>query len=294
MSIEVQMRELGLRKLHIKLVNFFLAHLNTEHTALEIAKTANIPVTRVYKFLDDLVASGLIEKRMGSCVMFIMSDPETKFRNFLYNKNREWQEIGKSVIDHVTQSVSQENNNIPLQSGEDFYLAAYQVTQKANVMKIFSRSNLLVLPHREQIYWRDQFIKAMKDKIKAGVPAYYLIETASLKKKINKRNTEAVQKNILWLVSHGVRLVDVNTRNMISMIITDKAAVVGFRYHTEHITTKGLLLCAKELVRLFDAYYDDVVAKGKEININKLTFLFGKDLVNNKIHASKEYPFVKR
>jgi hypothetical protein len=259
--IENDLKVMGLRKRHIAIINLFLSQPGKGLSAQEVASGLKMPLTRTYTFLNQLHAQGLLDKSDGARALFSMSDVETKFRRFLFLKGLEQHAVEKEIIDYVAQLSAKAHRDavVPLRSSDEFYQALYQLVQKTTVLKMFTRTNMLVLPSPKKHYWREQVIDEIRSKVRQHMQMTYLMDARTVK---GKRLSATAEKNLSWLRGNGVEIKSINAPDMVSMVIGDNEAIIGFRYPRENITGKGLLINVRDLLNFFNAVFDDAVSHG--------------------------------
>ncbi len=255
----------GLKKNHVKLINFFVNKVGKEFTAREISREVGIPISRIYPYLNDLVFHKLIVKKESSKTLFAMIDPELRFREFLNRKNLELKELQKTILDSLPSFAS--HNFILAKSTEEFYQIVYQIIKNAKSAKILSHTPFLILTTEKLGYWGTQLQNSYKQRIgNKELEFYYLVDNNFLKDKVVKKNKEIVMENIEWLNNqNNVNLRTHDLSNAVSMVITDNDVVVGFSNPKERKIARGILFRSNELVDFFENIYDNLFQEAQEI-----------------------------
>ena len=255
----------GLKKNHVKLINFFLNKVGKEMAAREISREVGIPISRIYPYLNDLIFLKLVGKWEASKKLFVMVDPEIRFREFLNRKNLELRELQKSILDNLPSVASQ--NLVLAKSTEEFYQIVYQITRNVKNVKILSHTPFLIFVNEKLGYWGMQLLNSYKQRIEnKELEFHYLVDKNFLKDKTFKKNKEVAMKNIEWLNNHNnVNLKVHDLSNVVSMVITDNEVVVGFSNPKERKIARGILFRSHELVDFFGNIYDNLLKEAQEI-----------------------------
>lgn len=269
-NVENALRKLGLNKNQIKILDFLLSNVSMEFTAKEMSRNVNLPLSRCYAVLNQLYVLNLIEKRHGKLIKFYITDPEIRFMKFMKLKDYEVKEIQKNIIDMISKFTISGKSVEILESPDEVYKNFYLIASRANSIKAFAKTPVLLIPEEQKGFWRSQLFKLYKEKIVSGIDFYYIIDSVILKRKINKRNIKDVKNNLEWILKYkNVHLKDLKGREMVSMMITDKECILIFHNVPGSLTTEGgLLIKSKEIVNFFDSLYNDIFNNSKDVTKN--------------------------
>ncbi|MBI4010186.1 MAG: hypothetical protein HY361_03290 [Candidatus Aenigmarchaeota archaeon] len=263
-----ELLQFGLKKNHIKLLNFFLPNIGKDLTAKEVSKNVDIPVSRIYIYLNDLVKLKLIDRKFHSRALFSLTEPETRFRDFLRRKDVEAKEVHKSILDSLRTIAAQ--NFVIIRSSEEFYETAYHMVKDIKAVKILSHSPLLLFVNERLGEWGGQLLDMYKKRIDAKeIDFSYVFDKNFLKDKNLRENKDVVAKNVEWLNTHeNVKLGAVDARNILTMVITEKEVLIGFSAPEERKVIRGLLSRSNEMVHFFDRVYDEVFSRAEKVDVN--------------------------
>lgn len=261
-----ELAQFGLKKNHIKLVNFFLHHIDKELTAKEVSKDVKIPVSRIYIYLNDLVKLKLVDRKFHSKALFSLTDPESRFREFLQRKDMETKELHRTILDSLRGMSAQ--NFVAIKSSEEFYETAYHMVKDISKVKILSHSPLLLFVNEKLGYWGEQLLEMYKKRISAKeIEFFYIFDRNFLKDKNLRKNKNMVAKNVEWLSKHeNVKLGAVDARNILTMVITEKGVLIGFSTPEERKIIRGLLARSNEMIHFFSNVYDEVLTKAEKVD----------------------------
>ena len=266
-----ELAQFGLKKNHIRLVNFFLHHIGRELTAKDISKDVKIPVSRIYIYLNDLVKLKLVDRKFHSKALFSLTEPESRFRDFLQRKDMEAKELQRAILDSLRGLSTQ--SFVAIKSSEEFYETAYHMVKDINRVKILSHSPLLLFVNEKLGYWGEQLLEMYKKRIAAKeIEFFYIFDRNFLKDKNLRKNKNTVSKNIEWLGKHeNVKLGAVDARNILTMVITEKGVLIGFSTPEERKVIRGLLARSNEMIQFFNNVYDEVLTKAEKVD-NEIIF----------------------
>ena len=261
-----ELMQFGLKKNHVKLLNFFLHHTDKDLTAKEISNHVKIPISRIYIYLNDLVKLNLLERKLLSRALFSLTEPESKFREFLQRKDTEMKELQGSIINNLRIFASQ--NFVIIKSSEEFYQAAYHMVKDVKAVKILSHSPLLLFVNEKLGYWGDQMLGMYKKRIEEKeIDFSYIFDKNFLSNKDLRNNKNSVVKNVEWLSKHdNVKLGSIDASNILTMVLTDKEALIGFSTPEERKIVRGLLSRSNEMIHFFSNVYDEVLAKAEKVD----------------------------
>ena len=270
-----QLSQFGLKKNHIKLMNFFLQNIGKELAARELSSQVRIPVSRIYVYLNDLVKFGLLDRKFHEKAMFTLTEPETRLREFLLSKDVEIKEMQKGILDSLRAVTAQ--GLVMVKSSEEFYQSAYSMVKDANMVKILSHNPLLIFSG-DGDYWGGQLFEAYKKKIEGKeLKFFYIFDKNFLKSRELTKHIEEVVDKLKWLNSFKeaeLRVVDgKNILPLLTMIITDSEVLVGFSSPENMKVVRGLLLRSDEMAGFFKQIYGQIYVKSKKVDIKALNAL---------------------
>lgn len=271
-----QLAQFGLKKNHIKLVNFFLQNIGKELTARDISSQVNIPVSRIYVYLNDLVDLKLVDRKFHNKAKFILTEPESRFREFLLKRDVETKELQKGILDSLRMVSSQDF--VLIKSQEEFYESAYSMVKGVKTVRILSHNPLLIFTGENSAHWAGQLFEAYRNAIENHeLQFFYIFDNNFFKSRDLARNADVVAEKLQWLSGFDdVELRTVDGKNilpMLAMIITDKAVLIGFSSPQDMKVIRGLLLRSDEMASFFEKIYEQIYAKSKKVNIKSLNTL---------------------
>jgi len=261
-----ELTQFGLKKNHIKLINFFLHHIGRELTAKEISKHVKIPISRIYIYLNDLVKFKLLDRKFHSKALFSLTEPESRFKEFLQRKDIEGKELQKNILNSLRTLSAQ--NFIIIKSSEEFYETAYHMVKDIKAVKILSHSPFLIFVNEKLGYWGEQLLNMYKKRIEdKEIEFFYIFDKNFLNDKNLRKNKDVVIRNVEWLNKYGnVKLGRVDARNILTMVITDKEVLIGFSAAEERKVVRGLLARSNEMIQFFSNVYDEVFNKADKVD----------------------------
>lgn len=269
----------GLKKNHIKLINFFLAKTGKEFSAREISSEVKIPISRIYPYLNDLVNDRLLERNIGSKTVFVMTDPQIRFREFLNRKEHEIKEVEKIILSKIASYGQQ--SFVAIKSSEEYYQTVYLMLRNTKNIKILSHTPFFIFTSENLRFWEEQLLNTYKSGIENGDLEFYcIIDKNFFKDRIVKRNKHIVNKNIKWLEKHkNVHIKTIDASKIVSMVITDGEVLIGFSDPRERKVARGLLLRSYELMKFFENTYNKLFNEAEDvIGVSKKALLMQKVL----------------
>lgn len=269
-----QLTQFGLKKNHIKLVNFFLQNLGKELSAREISTQVNIPVSRIYVYLNDLVKLSLLDRKFQNKSVFVLTEPESRFREFLIKKDVEIKELQKNILGSLREFAAQDF--IIFKSLDEFYESAYSMAKDVHIVKILSHNPFLIF--NQESAWGKQLFDMYRHGIEnKDMKFSYVFDKNFLKSKGLVKNLDAMAENLKWLNSFDnveLRVVDgKNILPLLTLIITNKEVLVGFSNPDEIRVAKGLLLRSEEMANFFERIYEQVYKKSKKVDMKSINAL---------------------
>ncbi len=256
----------GLKKNHLKLLNFFLHNPDRDLTAKEVSKHVKIPVSRIYIYLNELVRLKLLNRKLQNKAFFSLTEPETRFRNFLQHNDVERKELQRNIINSLRAFATQ--NFVIIKSSEEFYEAAYYMIKDVKAVRILSHSPFLLFVNEKLGYWGEQLLEMYKKRIGAKeIDFSYIFDKNFLRNRELRKNKDEVIKNVDWLNNYdNVTLGAVDAQNILTMVIAEKEALIGFSAPEERKIVRGLLTRSNEMIHFFSNVYDEVLSKAQRIN----------------------------
>ena len=265
-----ELARFGLKKNHIKLVNFFVNNVGVEFTAKEVSRHVKIPISRIYTFLNELVRFSIVDRKNHNKAVFSLTDPESRLKEFLHKKEAETKELQTSIINSL-RSLSIQNFTT-IKSSEEFYETAYHMVKNVNKVKILSHSPFLIFVNERLGSWGEQLLGMYKKRIENGdIDFSYVFDKNFLKDKNLRKNKHVVAKNVEWLTKFmNVKLGAVDAKNILTMVITDKEVLIGFTTPEERKVVRGLLARSNEMIQFFNGVYDEVFNKADKITTQSI------------------------
>lgn len=263
------LKELGLKKNHIRIIELLLENVDKGLSAKEISKKLKLPLTRTYFLLNNLFQMNLIDKKVDKNIKFYISDIETNFRRLFNSKYEEIRRFESNFYDIIIPKYKiRKSDTVLLYSHEEVYRTIYQIILNANTIKIFAKTPLLLLPRERKGFWRSKLFELYKQKIVSSTDFYYLIDLNIIKRKINKRNIKEVKRSFKWLKQYpNFHMKNINGKNMLSTVLTNNEVLLSFHYMPlEKGIHSGIILRSKEIIKFFSLIYDEVFNKAKNID----------------------------
>ena len=260
-SIASGLQFYGLKKEHIKLLEFLLARSDRKFVVRELAHAAELPVTRAYRALAELAELGLVERQLDKKLKFGLPDPENRFRKFFAAKATDTSVAQRTVFDAISRHAMHGSEMVLLPNREEFYQAIYQMFARADYVKMLSRSQWGVLTDSDEENWRSQAWQLLKQRIAAGLEFSYIVDDAALR---SAKDAAPVRRNLVWMHRQpSIRLAAADVGHAVSTIITDSAVLMGFRGKDERQTAQGLVIRNRDFVNFFEGIYDSTFNGGR-------------------------------
>ena len=265
------LEKFGLRKNHLRLMAFFLKNISKKFSVKEISKRTEIPLSRIYPFLNSLHRMGLISKVIDRKTFFFMDDPQTRVRRFLNQKEMELKNLQKILLNELSDLYTSQDF-VVIKSNKEMWQTSYQIRQNSRYLKLIEHHPRLILMRGNSSYWEKEVRELTKKQIEEeNFELYDLVDINFFKEKSVQSNKPLIIGNIQWLQrKENVHLKTIDLTNVPSMIITEKEVMIGFRNPIDRRNRSALLFRSTEFHNFFERFYDDLFQRAKEIDTNQI------------------------
>lgn len=282
-------KEFDLKHRHLLILDtLFETHLS----ALMLSKKTDIPMGRIYDFLNDMLSNGLIEKTSKKPFIYSMSNPDEKITNFLKYKFDTLVEKENKILDLMQKKQKIESLEM-IHGGDDFTFKQIQLLSECKSIRTVVRhgsipfpiypsnsdefqkvrnvivKNRLTLAHttHEMTF---MIYKAHKDAYEKGKHFSAIIEKSALELNLNiirsnlgKLVLKKMIKDIKDKIQkYGMKIYVIDEYVPMQIFITEKKVMLSIIHLG--ITT-GVVIQSDEVVELYKDFYDDMIERSKLI-----------------------------
>ena len=260
--------------------------------APEICRRTDIPVGRIYDFLNELLSYDLIEKISGKPALYSMANPSEKITSFLKHKFDRLVEKENRILDLMQRKQSIESMET-IHSGDEFTFKQIQLLSECKEIRTvvrhgsipfpiypsnstdFQKARDVIVKNRPTLAHTTHemtfmIYKAYKDAYKKGKRFSAIIEKSALdfnlkiiKTKLDepflKKMVEGIKEKIK---KYNLKIYVVEEYVPMHIFITEKKVMLSIIHLG--ITT-GVLIQSEEVVSLYKDFYDDLVERSKLI-----------------------------
>ena len=260
--------------------------------AAVISKKTNIPMGRIYDFLNDLLEYGLIEKTSKKPSVYSMKNPGERITSFLKYKFDRLVEKENKILDMIRKKQTIESVEV-INSGDEFTFKQIQLLSECKAIRTVVRHGSIPFPiypsnSEEFQKVRDIIVKnratlahtthemtfmiykAHKDAYERGKHFSAIIEKGALdfnlniiESKLGKKFLTKMVKDIKEKIKrYGMKIYVINEYVPMQIFITEKKVMLSIIHLG--ITT-GVVIQSDEVVKLYRDFYDDMIERSKPI-----------------------------
>jgi len=261
-------------------------------SAYEISKKTNIPMGRIYDFLNDLISFGLIEKTSKKPALYSMGNPSEKITNFLKYKFDGLVEKEKKILDLMQKKQAIESLEM-IHSGDEFTFKQIQLLSECRAIRTVVRHGSIPFPiypsnSEEFKKVRDVIVKnrltmahtthemtfmiykAHKDAYEQGKRFSAIIEKSALdynlgiiKSKLGRYFLTKMSEDIKDKIErYKMKIYVIDEYIPMQIFITEKKVMLSIIHLG--ITT-GVVIQSDEVVELYRDFYDDMIERSRSI-----------------------------
>lgn len=260
--------------------------------ALKISKITDIPMGRIYDFLNFLLLHGLIEKTSKKPYIYSMRNPTEKITNFLKYRFDDLVKKENKIFDLMQKKQTIERLET-IHSGDEFTFKQVQLISECHEMATVVRHGSIpfpIYPSNSMDFQRVRDIvvknratlahtthemtfmiyKAYKDASEKGKSFTAIIEKSALdfnlgiiKSRLGKAFLNKMIKDIKEKIKrYEMKFYVINEYVPMQIFITEKKVMLSIIHLG--ITT-GIVIHSDEVVDLYKDFYDDMIERSKPI-----------------------------
>ncbi|MBN1376877.1 hypothetical protein JW949_00935 [Candidatus Woesearchaeota archaeon] len=265
---------------------------NKSLSAHDISKLTNIPMGRIYSFLNELLSWGLIEKTSQRPALYTMTNPQENITNFMKYKFDDLVEKEKKILDYMQKKESIENIEI-IHNGDDFTFKQIQLLAECRKIRTVVRHGSIPFPVypsnsvefrkvREAIEKNRQTLahtthemtfliyKAHRDAYEKGKHFSAIIEKSALDFNLNIIKSQLGNDFLKKIINdlkrkikkYGMKIYVIEEYVPMQIFIIENKVMLSLIHLG---VTTGAVIQSEDMVSLYHDFYDDMVRRSKLI-----------------------------
>jgi sugar-specific transcriptional regulator TrmB len=275
----------GLKDKHISILDCLYEE---RFTAKELSKKAQIPLGRIYDFLNDLMLLQLIDRTPKKPYYYSIENPQEKIKNFLKQKFDEFVTKNAKIFDLLEKTQDREMIDI-IHSGDEYAFRLIQIISEAKTIKTivrhdslpfimypsdskdFAKARQAVLKNRETLAHTTHqttflLYKAVMEAYQSGKKFMVIMEKKSLdsnrgiiKKELGSEFLVSMKEDILEkLKTNNLKIFAITEHLPMQIYITEDKVFLSIIHLG--ITT-GVVIRSNKAVELYNDYFDDMTRR---------------------------------